>query len=114
MKNPKLTPNILLKHFKERPIRLEMIRTGDSVSVDSRGDIHFFNCWFNAEERPKKKCGGWRKAEKYPYRVYYKAIDHNLTVQMDIEKIECPRDCEKNCRLEQWKKGKSNFLVVNA
>ena len=114
-KNDPLTPDSLCKYFKERPIRLQQIKTGDSVSVDTGGDIHFFHCLFSAQKRPPKKCKGWRGADTYPYRVYYKAIDYDLTVQLDIDKLICPRDCTKDCRIlywEKWDKKPKKYIVI--
>ena len=81
--------------------KLYMHNHGDSVSVDSRGDIHFFNCWFNATQEPPERCEGWDRAEKYPYRVYYKREDGSA-LSSDIQKLICPGDCEGDCRMDQW------------
>ena len=99
------TPAKTMKH------KLYMHNHGDSVSVDSRGDIHFFNCWFNALQEPPERCEGWDKAEKYPYRVYYKREDGSF-VYSDIQKLICPSDCEGDCRMGQYKEWVGNIWDV--
>ena len=82
--------------------RLWRLNNGDSVSVDSRGDMHFFNCLFSATQKPPERCEGWDKAEKYPYRVQY-CTEEGKILYSDIQKLVCPSDCRGDCRMDQWK-----------
>ena len=83
--------------------KLWLVNNGDSVSVDSRGDIHFHNCVRTARQEPPESCEGWDKAEKYPYRVHY-ARENGSFVSSDIQKLICPTDCKGDCKLEQWQR----------
>ena len=78
--------------------------TGDSISVDTKGDVHFFNCLFNGVTEPPERCGGWDKAEKYEHCALYDTEwDAHPIVSMDITKLICPYDCFEDCNMDQWK-----------